>query len=75
MSRRKRKFGATGEFPEGRLNTSDEGELVMGVAHDSAHVVVSFGKPIAWLGMSPKDARGLAGLLLTHAEAVEGGAQ
>ncbi len=49
----KPKFGATKRFPEGKINNSDEGELVIGVTHDSAHVIVNFGKPIVWLGFGP----------------------
>ncbi len=66
----KRPFGATGEFPHGKLNADDEGALRMGVTSDGMVVRVDFGKPVAWFGLPPAEARALAGLLLKHADAV-----
>lgn len=58
----KEMFGATGEFPEGKLNENDQGEIKFGVAadNDSGKILLSFGKPIAWVGMSPGQAIALA---------------
>jgi hypothetical protein len=53
-------FGATGRFPEGQLRPDDEGEIRFGVAQHGGKVVISFGKPTAWIGMSPQQARHLA---------------
>jgi hypothetical protein len=65
----KREFGATGQFPQGKVQDSDEGELRMGVAYDKLNgiVRVEFGKPVAWLGLPPPEARQLAELLMLHA--------
>jgi hypothetical protein len=65
----KREFGATGEFPQGKLDDTDEGALRMGVAYDRLNGVVrvQFGKPVAWLGLPPPEARRLAQMLLLHA--------
>lgn len=65
----KREFGATGKFPQGKVQDSDEGELRMGVAYDKLNgiVRVEFGKPVAWLGLPPPEARQLAQLLLANA--------
>lgn len=65
----KREFGATGNFPMGKVEDTDEGELRMGVAYDKLDgiVRVQFGKPVAWLGLPPPQARQLAQLLLLHA--------
>lgn len=65
----KREFGATGSFPQGKVEDADEGELRMGVAYDKLNgiVRVQFGKPVAWLGLPPPEARQLAQLLLLHA--------
>src|ERR1700691_2146243 len=46
--------GATGEFPQGKLNKHDEGELRMRIGHKGTEVLIEFGKPVAWVGM-PKD--------------------
>jgi hypothetical protein len=65
----KRPFGATGTFPQGQLNDADQGGLKIGVAYDKLDGVVrvEFGKPVAWLGLPPPEAVGLAKLLLKHA--------
>jgi len=62
------RFGPTGEFPRGKHDESDEGELQIGVRVEKSIVVVNFGKPIAWLGMPPAQARELAQLLLSNAD-------
>lgn len=63
--------GATGDFPRGRLTPQDEGGIRFAVGSKDGVVVVDFGKPVAWLGMPPSDARALAESLLKHADAVE----
>lgn len=74
MSKRRPKLGAIGQHPEGKMTAHDEGGLRFGIANDGAHVIINFGTPVAWLGLGPSDARDLAKLLITHAEAVERGA-
>lgn len=61
-------FGATGQYPEGQFGPHDEGEILFGVGHDHGRVMVDFGKPVRSLGMLPEQARGLAALLLKHAD-------
>lgn len=61
-------FGATNRYPRGRLNETDEGELQMGVAVDQGTVILAFGKPIAWLGLTPAIARDLAQTLIHRAD-------
>lgn len=58
------KFGATGDFPRGKLNDSDEGGLQIGVTVKDKTVVVVFGTPVAWLGMPAEAALQLANALL-----------
>ncbi len=66
------KLGATGEFPEGKLDPSDAGEILFAVAADGGKVIVDFGEtPIAWLGMPAETARALAELLRKHADTAE----
>lgn len=71
----KRQFGATGRFPEGKLEDSDEGELQLGVAFDKLNGIVriQFGKPVAWLGLSPSHAIEFAKILLEKATAKKNG--
>jgi len=40
-----------------RLKEDDEGELDLALAVVEGHVYIDFGKPVAWIGMSPQDAR------------------
>jgi hypothetical protein len=65
------KLGATGKFPKGHLDESDEGELRFAVTFDpSARIVrIEFGKPVAWLGLYPPEAIEFARLILKHAGA------
>jgi hypothetical protein len=56
-------LGATGEFPEGRLDECDEGELKIAVGAKDSNVIINFGKPVAWLALDAKRARSLAELL------------
>ena len=61
------KFGATGKFPMGKLDKTDEGEIAFGVASHRGKVIINFGKPVAWLGMDARQAVGLAAILIQHA--------
>lgn len=64
------KLGATGDFPEGKLDETDEGELQIALSSDPAQRVVrlDFGKKIAWLALPPQTARLLAADLAQKAE-------
>lgn len=65
------KLGGTGAFPEGRSQPNDEGELKMAIGvTDGGLVHIEFGKPIAWLSMSPGQAKEMAALLLRHAASI-----
>ena len=65
------KLGATGKFPQGKLNPDDEGELTVGVADDGKLVHVNFGKPVAWFALPPDIALALASSLTAHAMAIK----
>jgi len=75
------KFGPTNDFPEGKHDNRDQpgkpdlGGLQIGITHDSECVIMNFGYPIDWLGMSPERAESLAMLLLHHAGLVKHGPQ
>ena len=60
-------IGATGAYPDGQLNKTDEGELAFAVGVENGVVVVKFGKPVAWLGLQPDQACELGRLLITKA--------
>ncbi len=63
--------GATGDFPRGKLTEEDEGGLRVAMAATRGSVVIDFGKPVAWLGLGPKEARAMAATLLKKADEAE----
>lgn len=56
-----------GEFPNGKLDKSDEGALACAVGHEKGVVKLLFPKPVAWIGFTPEQAVDLAQDLLKHA--------
>jgi hypothetical protein len=59
--------GALGDFPEGQLTTSDEGALQFGITVKDGKVVLDFGTPVAWVGMTPQQAADLASIMMKRA--------
>lgn len=64
-------LGATGEFPQGKLNDDDEGELRMAIITKEKTVIIDFGKPVHWLGMSRDEARAFGELIIQKANEPE----
>lgn len=66
----KREIGATGTFPDGKLNDDDQGALRIAVGYDRVDgiVRVDFGKPVAWLGLPKENAIAFAEAILKHAK-------
>jgi hypothetical protein len=66
-------IGATGNHPEGQIDPGDEGELAFKVAADPVNhkVLLHFGKPVAWIGMNPDDARQLGLMLIQKGESAK----
>lgn len=58
------KLGATGRFPEGKLVEHDMGEIQMRVGLDRGKIVIDFGTPTAWVGMTPQQASDMADSLV-----------
>lgn len=52
------KFGATGLFPKGKIDRLDEGEIRFGIAADHKNnvILINFGKPVTWLGLTADEA-------------------
>lgn len=67
---KRRKFGATGDFPRGKLDADDEGGLQFGIAVKDKTVILSFGKPVAWLGLDKATALQLGALLIEKAKSL-----
>ena len=68
--RRKHGLGATGAYPQGRLGPHDQGEIKCAIAADPTvgRVRIEFGKPVAWLALTPEQAIGLAEKLIDKAK-------
>jgi len=67
-------LGETGRFPDGELNKDDEGEIVFAIASTpNGRIIMHFGKSVAWVGMTPDEARSLAKLLEFRADQCEKG--
>lgn len=66
----KRLSGATGDFPQGKLNGDDQGGLRMAIGVKDGVIVVDFGKPVAWLGLDKATALALSDNLRKHASSL-----
>ena len=62
--------GALGEFPEQKLTKDDEGAIQFAIGEQDGKVVVDFGTPVHWLGMTPQQAAELASAILKRARLV-----
>ena len=60
------KPGATGQFPQGKLQPNDEGELKMVISSNDELVKIDFGKATAWIAFPKAQAIDFAILLLKH---------
>jgi hypothetical protein len=54
-------------YPDGKLNDNDDGELTLLLRVESGRVIVSFPKPVLWVGMTPQGAIDLAQSLVRNA--------
>lgn len=63
--------GPTQDYPEGKMDESDEGGLNVAIGWDidKSVVRIEFGKRIAWLGLEPAHAVDFAKAILKHAGA------
>jgi uncharacterized protein YcgL (UPF0745 family) len=61
------KLGPTGQFPDGKLDENDEGEIAIGAVVFRGRVILNFGKPISVIGFTPQQAEELARDLLRKA--------
>ncbi len=52
-------LGSTGKHTEGQLSPHDEGDIRFAVTAVDGNIVLAFGKPVAWIGFNPADARAL----------------
>jgi hypothetical protein len=71
---RRMHFGPTGDFPMGKLNDTDEGEITLGIAADTKNqrVILNFGKPVAWIGFTYESAMAMSESFRNKAFALRG---
>lgn len=62
--------GALGDFPHGQLTKADEGAIQFAVGEQHGKVVIDFGTPVHWLGMTPQQAADFASTVLKRAREV-----
>ena len=63
-----------GEYPDGKLDATDQGGIAVGFSSDPGVVKMHFPKPVAWIGFTPDQAIAMAESLIQHArEANKGG--
>lgn len=60
-------LGAIGSHPDGVLRKGDEGLIQFAVGMEDGKVVIDFGTPVAWLGMTPQQAADFASSILNRA--------
>lgn len=56
-----------GEFPDGRLNATDQGSVAVMIGHERGKVVMQFPHPTAWVGFTAQQALDIAQSLIDHA--------
>jgi hypothetical protein len=64
------RLGATGQFPQGKIDKTDEGEIAIAIGHKQNKVVINFGKPVAWIGFDKRQALEIAQLIRSHAQQI-----
>jgi len=63
-------LGATKQFPQGKIHSTDEGEIRMAIATKDDKVIIHFGTPTAWIGMGKEQAIQLAKTIIEKAEEI-----
>ena len=56
-----------GEFPNGRLNESDQGAMAVAIGHEKGVVTMQFARNLNWIGFTPNQAVEIAQTLIEHA--------
>lgn len=62
-----KQLGATGQFPNGKIDENDEGEIKIAIGSKSGTVFIEFGTSVRWIGFTPQQARQVAATIIEHA--------
>lgn len=57
------------QYPEGKLNAEDEGEVSIAIGVEAGKVRIGFAHPTLWVAMGPHKAANFAELIIKHARA------
>ena len=57
-------------YPEGKLNKYDEGELPLKIGTEKENVCIDFGKPTNWIALPPDQAVEFGLLIIKHAKSI-----
>lgn len=62
-------LGPTGKYPMGKIHECDAGEIAIGIATDLSNdiVVLNFGSPVSWCGLTADEAIEIANCLTARA--------
>lgn len=63
-------IGKTGLFPEGKLTPSDEGGLQFELGEREGNLIINFGQPVFWIGMTPQQSIGMAEAIIAKARVI-----
>jgi hypothetical protein len=61
----------TDQFPRGKLNADDEGELQVRIGVRDKALIIDFGKPVVWLGLDYHTAMSLAANIMKRAQEIK----
>jgi len=64
---KKEKLGATGREPDGKIDGTDAGEVLVAVGHENGLVYINYGTEVTWVAMPPDQAIEMANVLRTNA--------
>lgn len=59
--------GPIGAYPDGMLTKHDEGSIQFAIGEKDGKVVLDFGAPVAWIGVTPQQAMDIAATLMKRA--------
>jgi hypothetical protein len=56
-------LGATENFPDGKIDPSDEGEIRFAMTISDGKLIMNFGKPTVWVGLTKENVNDLVAYL------------
>lgn len=56
------------QYPDGKMNEDDEGQLRINLFEDQGRLILHFGKPTAWVGMDRATAMEIGQALIDRAK-------